>query len=254
MTAALTMKAAEPYFIPGGKTGCLLLHGYTGTPMEMRMLAENLSAAGYTVLAPRLFAHAVKPEDMRRARWWDWLASVEDGLNLLKGCTDRQIVMGLSLGGALTLLTAARFPVSAAVAYSAPWSLGSDPRIPFLPLVSLLHPIIHKGNPDWHNPEAAKDHKEYPYYPTRSLIELNQLLKIMRSELVNVTAPVLFVQSRNDHVIPSESMENLYHQVSSQIKQKVWVEDSGHVVIREPEREKVFSETRQFLASLNLLP
>lgn len=254
MTAALTMHTAEPFFIPGGKTGCLLLHGYTGTPKEMRMLAENLSTAGYTVLAPRLSAHAVMPEDLHRARWWDWMASVEDGLNLLKGCTDRQVVMGLSMGGALALLAAARFSPSAVVSFSTPWRLGPDPRLRYLPLLSLVYPDVHKGKPDWHNPEAANDHKEYPYYPTRSLIELDHLLKTMWAELVHVTAPVLFVQSRNDHVISPESMDQLFESVSSQIKQKVWVEDSGHVVIREPEREKVFTETRQFLSSLHLQP
>lgn len=254
MQASLTMQSAEPFFIPGGKTGCLLLHGYTGTPKEMRMLGDNLAEAGYTVLAPRLFAHAIQPEDMLRARWWDWAASAEDGLNLLKGCTDQQVVMGLSMGGVLALLTAARFNVAGVVSYSSPWNLPADPRIPFLPLISIFYPNIHKGKPDWHNPEAAKDHKEYPYYPTRSLLQLNRLIKTMRDELPNVNAPVLFVQSRQDHVIPEQSMEYLYQHVSSKKKERLWVEDSGHVVIREPEREKVFLATRKFLTSLDDQP
>ena len=80
----LTMQTAEPFFISGGKTGCLLIHGFTGTPKEMRMLGDFLAAEGYTVLAPRLFGHATAPADMARARWADWVASVEDGMNLLK--------------------------------------------------------------------------------------------------------------------------------------------------------------------------
>src|SRR5512140_2984466 len=113
--SSLTMQGAEPFLLPGGETGCLLIHGYTGTPFEMRMLGDFLAQAGYTVLAPRLSGHATQPEDMLRGRWQDWQASVEDGLNLLKGCTERQVVMGLSLGGVLALLTAARFPVSGVV-------------------------------------------------------------------------------------------------------------------------------------------
>lgn len=251
MNVPFTMQDAEPFFIPGGKTGCLLMHGYTGTPKEMRMLGDNLAGAGYTVLAPRLFAHAVYPEDMSRARWWDWAASAEDGLNLLKGCTDRQVVMGLSMGGALALLTAARFDIAGVVSFSTPWNLPHDPRIPFLPLISMVYPKIHKGNPDWHNPDAALDHKEYPYYPTRSLMQLNELVKNMRSELSNVKVPALFVQSHQDHVIPPESMDYLFDHVSSQTKHKIWVEDSGHVVIREPERQKVFTGTREFLSTLD---
>ncbi len=45
------------------KTGCLLLHGFTGTPKEMRMLGDSLASDGHTVLAPRLFGHATDPED-----------------------------------------------------------------------------------------------------------------------------------------------------------------------------------------------
>ena len=84
MKQPLTMPTAEPFFIPGGKTGCLLLHGFTGTPKEMRMLGDSLAESGYTVLAPRHFGHAINPEAMGRARWQDWLASVEDGMNLLR--------------------------------------------------------------------------------------------------------------------------------------------------------------------------
>jgi carboxylesterase len=65
------IQRAEPFLIKGGEVGCLLIHGYTGTPNEMRPLAESLAADKVTVLAPRLFAHATHPDDMLRARWWD---------------------------------------------------------------------------------------------------------------------------------------------------------------------------------------
>lgn len=243
----LTMNGAEPFLLKGGETGCLLLHGYTGTPFEMRMLADFLHDAGCTVLAPRLFGHATRPEDMLRARWQDWMASVEDGLNLLRGCTRQQVVMGLSMGGILALLTAARFQVGGVVAFSAPCAMPDDPRLIFLPVIYPFYPRVGKGKPDWHNPNAARDHKEYPYFPTRSLMELKALIKQMRSELDQVTAPAFFVQSRQDRGIPPESMDTLYQNVHSVEKSRLWVENSGHVVIREPEREKIFAEVSNFV-------
>jgi len=248
------MHGAEPFLIPGGETGCLLIHGYTGTPFEMRMLGDFLAQAGYTVLAPRLSGHATQPEDMTRGRWQDWQASVEDGLNLLKGCTKRQVVMGLSLGGVLALLTAARFPVSGVVSFSAPGVLPLDPRIKWVPAIYPIYPMLHKGVPDWHNPDAAKDHKEYRNYPTRSLIELNKVVITMRAELDKVTAPVLFVQSHQDKVISPGCMDYLYEHVGSKNKSRMWVENSGHVVIREPEREKVFLEVKNFLHRILINP
>ncbi len=65
---------AEPFVFPGGPVGCLLVHGFTGTPKEMRWLGEYLAGQGHTVLGVRLAGHATQPEDMIRARWWDWAA------------------------------------------------------------------------------------------------------------------------------------------------------------------------------------
>ncbi|NTV37277.1 MAG: carboxylesterase, partial [Anaerolineaceae bacterium] len=56
------MSTAEPFLLPGGKVGCLLIHGFTGTPKEMRWWGEDLAGRGYTVLAPRLAGHATTPK------------------------------------------------------------------------------------------------------------------------------------------------------------------------------------------------
>ena len=247
MSQPLTMPTAEPFFIPGGKTGCLLLHGFTGTPKEMRMLGDSLAAAGFTVMTPRLFGHATSPEAMRRARWQDWLASVEDGMNLLKGCTNGQVVMGLSMGGVLSLLAAARYQFSGVVSFSAPSTLSNDPRSFLIPLLGWLNLRISKGKPDWRNAEAARDHVDYPYYPTRAIVELNRLIAVMREELPRVTIPALLVQSRQDTAIPGDSMDSIFRAIGSKDKSKFWVENSGHVIIREPERESIFTEVKSFL-------
>lgn len=241
------MHGAEPFLLQGGRTGCLLLHGFTGTPFEMRMLGYDLNQAGYTVLAPRLFAHATELADMDRARWQDWQASVEDGLNLLKGITDRQVVMGLSMGGVLALLTAARFPVSAVVSFSTPAEMPGQPLSGLLPVLRFVYRRAPKGRPDWHNPDAAKDHIEYPAYPTPAAYQFEKLMLEMLKELGKVSMPALFVQSHEDGTITPGSMDYLYDHVASRVKERMWVQDSGHVVIREPEREKIFQEVRSFV-------
>lgn len=247
MSPTLTMPSAEPFFFKGGPIGCLLIHGFTGTPKEMRWLGEYLAKEGHTVLGIRLAGHATNPDDMRRAHWRDWLASVEDGLNLLKDCTEKQFLLGLSMGGILALLGAARYSVSGAIAYSAPCSLPNDPRLPYIRILSLLMPTVKKGEADWHNPEAAISHADYPFYPSKSIMDLKELVQLMRQSLPSVKTPLLLVQSRQDGVIPPESMETIHAAVSSADKSMLWVNDSGHVVIREPEREKVFAATAEFI-------
>ena len=247
MSKALTIPTAEPFFLPGGRTGCLLIHGFTGTPFEMRMLGASLHQENYTILAPRLAGHATRVEDITRSHWEDWVASVEDGLNLLKGCTDKQVVMGLSMGGVLALIAAARFNPAGVVTFSAPSALPGDPRAKYLPLLKFIIRKVGKGVPDWQNPDAAKDHVDYPYYPTDAIVQLKKLIDIMRSELVNVKVPALFVQSHQDHGIPAESLDTLFNSVSSPDKSTFWVEHSGHVVIREPDRELIFTEVKKFM-------
>jgi esterase/lipase len=45
-------------------------------------------------------------------------------------------------------------------------------------------------------------------------------------------------------------MDSLFQRIASSDKSKLWVENNGHVVIREPEREKIFTEVKSFLKRL----
>ena len=94
-------------------------------------MGEYLNQQGLTCLGIRLNGHATDPEDMRRSRWTDWTASVEDGFHLLSGSVDRVFLVGLSMGGALSLLMSTKFAqhVAGVIAMSTPYSLPRDPRI-----------------------------------------------------------------------------------------------------------------------------
>lgn len=243
----LTIPTAEPFFIPGGRTGCLLIHGFTGTPKEMRWLGEYLSGQGHSVLAVRLAGHATQLQDMVRTRWQDWLASVEDGWNLLRCNVDRVYVMGLSLGGALALIAAARYPVTGVVAISAPYSLDYDWRIRYARLFSAFIPRVGKGPSDWRNPEAARTHVDYPYFPTRSIAELNNALIELRRCLPQITVPALLVHSLQDESVLPRDAESIYAALGSRDKQLMWIENSGHVIIREPQRAIAFQAIADFL-------
>ena len=117
---------AEPFFLLGSRTGILLIHGFTGTPKEMRWMGEYLNRElGFTCLGVRLTGHGTRPKDMVRSRWTDWTVSVEDGYNLLSGITDSIYLVGLSMGGALSLLMSTWFEqhVKGVVTMSAPYEL-----------------------------------------------------------------------------------------------------------------------------------
>jgi carboxylesterase len=243
----MIIPTAEPFFFPGNRTGCLLIHGFTGTPKEMRWMGEYLASKGYSILGVRLTGHATQPEDMLRAHWQDWVTSVEDGYDLLKGVADQVFVVGLSMGGVLSLLFASQHQVSGVVAMSTPYALPNDPRMPFIQVLSWLQPKMPKGPPDWHDLEAAKDHIDYPYYPTRAIAELRDLLNEMRAALPKVSVPVLLIHSRQDPGVLPHNAEQILAQLGSQDKHLLWVENSGHVITREPEKQVVFKAAEDFI-------
>lgn len=238
---------AEPFYFPGGPTGCLLVHGFTGSPKEMRWMGEFLASQGHTVLGIRLAGHATQPADLVRTRWTDWLASVEDGYHLLKGSCNTIFVCGLSMGGILSLLLASRFPVAGVIAISTPYALPDDWRLRFIKLFYRFVPRVPKGPPDWRNPQAARDHVEYPDYPTRAILELRDLLVQMHRSLPAVSAPVLLVHSRLDGGVAPQNMQRIYEALGASDKQMLWVENSGHVIPREPERQRVFEAANAFM-------
>jgi len=252
-----TIQTAEPFFLPGGRTGILLIHGFTGTPKEMRWMGEYLNRElGFTCLGIRLAGHATRPKDMVRSRWTDWTASVEDGYNLLRGAADEIYFAGLSMGGALSLLMSAKLNVKGIVTISAPYSIPDEHPAWQIQLYSYFKTYLPKtkGKPGagWFDKEAYKDHISYPLNPIRSAAELKILLDKMHTALPKVTAPALLIHSRDDVYVLPENLEKIYAGlVNTSDKTKLYVTGSGHVVTKDAARSQVFEAARDFIKRIN---
>ncbi len=243
---------AEPFFFPGNRIGCLLVHGFTGTPYEMRELGTRLAARGYTVLGPALAGHATSLEEMARTRWQDWYGTVTTAYDQLREECDAVVPIGLSLGALLSLHLAAHRPVNAVVAVSPPFGV-HNPLIPLFrtfPFLFNFIPLVKK-NPsenDTQDPSVAPRHPEYDATPTACAASLIfDLFPHLRGDLRDIRAPLLLIQSRNDRVIPPDSITLYNAQVGSTVKQVVWVERSGHLVLEDFEKEKAFACIIDFL-------
>ncbi|MFV1857821.1 MAG: alpha/beta hydrolase [Anaerolineales bacterium] len=246
------MPGGEPFFYPGDSdVGCLLTHGFTGAPEEMRWMGEYLAKQGITSLGVRLFGHATQPADMNRARSRDWLASVEDGYHLLRNQVSKMIVVGLSTGGALSILMARDFPVAGVVVMSTPpWFPQELVRKlrPVIPLVSKFWRFASEdGESDWHDKEAEKIQVHYPVFPVRATAELNDLLDEMRGTLDQVTVPALLIYARGDGTIPPESGQVMYDGLGSADKELMWLTESGHNIPRDASRQQAFEAAASFI-------
>lgn len=107
---------------PAAVRGALLVHGFAGTPKEMRGLAAVLASSGWVVEVPRLPGHGAAIRDIADYRVEDWIRCVEDGAAALReaGVTEL-VVAGHSVGGALALATHARVRPDALVLLAPFW-------------------------------------------------------------------------------------------------------------------------------------
>ena len=207
------------YFHEGSRTGFLLIHGLTGTPIELRYISNGLSRAGFTVSVPQLAGHCGTLEDLKPTRWQDWYASVEAAHAELKKHCDIIIVGGLSMGAVLALKLAADHPDDVHGltlfaptfrfdGWSIPWygrffDLVNDNWSADKFLFSETEPYGIKNvrfREFVMNAINSDDSSEagLPGTPGRSLMQLRYLTKVVRRELPTIRQHALVLHPRED--------------------------------------------------------
>jgi carboxylesterase len=151
--------AAEPFALGGGDDACLLLHGLTGAPSEMRPVGEALAAAGFRAVGPLLPGHGTTPRDLVAISRSDVLDAASDALASLRGAR-RVFVGGLSVGALLAVRLAARGggsgPAPAALALLAPAIRMAGMNWAFTNVIGRLPPfgwLLGKGHRDVQGPQ-----------------------------------------------------------------------------------------------------
>lgn len=88
---------------PDGREGVLLVHGSTGSPAEMRGLADVLYDAGYTVYAVRLPGHGVPDASLSEHSWRSCLLDLENRQRMLAAACTKLHYVGFSFGATLLM-------------------------------------------------------------------------------------------------------------------------------------------------------
>lgn len=250
MSDALIVPNAEPFYLPGGRTGCLLLHGFTAMPEEMRLLGDFLAGEGHTVLGIRLAGHATDPKDLARVHWSDWLVSVEEGLALLKNVTERVVILGMSMGGMIALVAAERYPVAGVVGLSTPSWRFSLSQLIGLRLTSWIQPMARKP---WVKPggplpkRREPDYPAYPRYPAKILFEVANLQTELLVALPRIKVPALLIHASGDASVPEEAIHELYARLGSADKQEIVLNGLDHSIVRHADRQLAFDILAPFV-------
>ncbi len=230
----------RPYWLGRGERGCLLLHGFAGTPPEMRPLGELLASRGFTVYAPLLAGHGVSPEVLERSGHRDWFRSAASALLELRARCRFVGVAGQSLGADLALHLAATRPEPMAVVSQSGFLRLRDWRVRLLPLAKhVVRWHVPSDEVDLYDPSAAARLWSFRVRPTRAIEEVARTGRIVARELAAISQPLLVVQGGGDSVIAPESGREIVAGVSSEVRALRLFPRSGHGVSVDVDRDEV---------------
>jgi carboxylesterase len=253
--------------------GMLLIHGLTGTPMEMRLLGKGMHAAGFTVHGVQLAGHCGTVEDLLKTGWEDWYASVVSAARALRQEVDQLFVGGLSMGALLALLLATdpSNQVEGVGVYGAtfrydgwavPWQARLTFMLPWLKRLGLGRSGLFMEQP----PYGLRDETlraqisaamlggdsgaaGLPGNPWYSLAELYELSRRVRGLLPKVTVPCLIAHATEDDIASLRNARLVQEHVSGPT-QMLLLENSYHMITIDRERRMLSKASAKFFSEI----
>ena len=186
----------------------ILLHGFGGTPRDLRSLAELLAERGFRVVVPEVPEQTSTSFAFSRGRWSpsaydDWLG------DLIRAETDVSgkppMLVGTSMGGTLAAIGAARHRVSKLVLIAPYFSLAVDAERAFETGAKVLRwvlPVIPKyKKAQMFDPSAYKEYETGSYLVSlRAFLQLSELARMARNLAPDLAVPILVLASEKDTV------------------------------------------------------
>lgn len=231
----------------------LLLHGFTGSPWELRPLGESLAARGVHVRCPRLPGHGTTPEAMLFAGLAQWLDAATEALRALEGAK-KVVVIGLSMGGLLSMVLAARHPRVRGLVLMAPAlklkAFGPRllRRLRGLPGLDVREQWIEKKGTDIESAEARAGAPVLARYPLARAIELFALADLAREAEQRITCPSLIIGAVNDHVVDTTAVMALQQRLP--FSRRVLLQRGFHIIPRDTDRAVALTEIAHFVEAL----
>lgn len=224
-----------------GDRGVLLIHGFCGTPPEMRGLGEYLAGRGFRVRGALLRGHGTTPEDLAGTTGKDWVDSAQADLDALKRTCAEVFVAGQSMGGTLSLLLAARNPdVKAVATTSALVDLGRFTELQILLGSRILRwHYPDRASVDLFDKEAVKQLRSYARRPMRRHVDLVQLGRQALAEAGAIRVPALLMHGLRDQVVPPANAARIAAAIGPNATVRLF-ERSGHAMTVDVDRREIY--------------
>jgi carboxylesterase len=229
--------------------GVLILHGFTSSRATVEALVPRAKALGLPWRLPQLRGHWTTPADLVGVTYEDLLTDAAAALAELNSEAERVAVVGLSVGGLLTLDLALRQPASVeSLAALAPALRYVNPLARFAPLVARLMKTA-KNDPALAFADSSLVARagNYTTFPSKTFVSIERAGRRVEAALPAIAAPTLIAGARRDRVIRPEVAQIVYDRVGSVEKELVWFERSGHEMLLDCEADAVADRVSLFL-------
>lgn len=224
--------------------GCLCIHGFTGSPLEVDPLIHYLKQHhwDWKFVVPVLPGHGEKMQ-LEGIEYREWIYHCEKELQLLMDQCETVYVIGFSMGGLIASYLAVHYPItklvllSAAAYYVSPMQLSKD--------IGMMIKDTFKGELT-KNELFLRYKRKIKETPIAATLQFRRLVTSIRPMLPRVNIPTLIAQGENDGIVPPKSAQYLYKNIGTQNKKLIYIKDSKHLICHCNEREKLFKEISQF--------
>ncbi|MCS6827289.1 MAG: alpha/beta fold hydrolase [Caldilinea sp.] len=254
-----------PFFWENGPHAILLIHGFPGTPAEMRRVGRVFVEEGWSAQGVLLPGFGVGFEALGDICCSDWQAAVDEAVSKLRRAYATLVVAGNSFGASLALVAAARQPVDGVILFAPFWRLDSW-LDRFYPLAARILPRIRPfARADFSDPKFRTELMHFlsdidlddPLLqtqirqlelPTRVLGQVRCAGRLGYTAAGRVAAPTLIFQGRNDPLVRPRRTQQLARRLPNLVS---YVEvDGEHDLVRgaAPEWWQVEQTLRAFAA------
>lgn len=251
----------SPLFLPAQGPAVLCLHGFTGTPYELRPLGHALAQAGFAVSVPLLAGHGDTVATLAATGWRDWLASADAAFERIRGASDGGpvAVVGASMGGllALRLARSRASDVAALALLSVPlrlpaWQaavLRAFARLPAFVRRRRFASLVKRDGSDVTDECIRREIPSLPAMPLAGLAELVALSDLVRREMRFITTPAFVAHGERDRTVPQSASFELAGSLASPEVERLWLPRSGHLIAVDVEHAELGAALTRFLTT-----
>ncbi len=243
-----------------GRIGCLMLHGFMGSPYSSRPMAEYLHSQGITMHCHLLSGHGHWPDKLYKVSHRRWLEEAEEGLARIRELADQVFLIGHSMGTIMGAHLAVKYDDIRGMVMLTPLYDIPDKRLSIMPYLQYVMPWFYPHmfrsmhdlmkqrvldfDPalDLDDPVVKAKLPQMTRVPTSGLAEMVKMVKYGRQFWPQLTLPILIFQGGNDPAVPPATMEKIYNMLPSKHKELKTFPDAGHELMRpfEPAHKQVW--------------